>query len=93
MVRKKRIRRMAKSRITKRSITFYLVLLVICYLVAAAISSLKTKAPEIVENVVSKQIARRASEMGVEGVDEQTVKTLLKKHSVDELVEKYNETR
>jgi hypothetical protein len=31
--------------------------------------------------------------MGVEGVDEQTVKTLLKKHSVEELVEKYNETR
>ena len=93
MVRKKRIRRTTKSRITKRNITFYLAFLVLCYLVAAAISSLKTKAPVIVENVVSKQITRRASEMGVEGVNEQTVKTLLKKHSVDELVEKYNETR
>ena len=74
----------------KSETKIYLIIIIICFLAAAGISFFKTKAPEMADKIIAKQIERRASEMGVEGVDGQEVKKLLEKHTVKELIDKYN---
>lgn len=73
-------RRSKKKKRQKGGYKIYLIIILICFLVAAAISFMTREAPDLVKKMVVKNIADKAKEMGMEGMDENKVNDLMQKY-------------
>jgi hypothetical protein len=67
--RKRKYVRGSKKR-WKGEMKTYLVIVVMCLLIAAAVSFFQAKAPEMVKKVVAKKLVEQAKELGIEGMED-----------------------
>lgn len=66
--RKRKYVRGSKKR-WRGEIKTYLVIVVMCLLIAAAVSFFQEKAPDMVKKAVTKRLVEQAKELGIEGLE------------------------